>query len=326
VSITSSQRLLQNLHHNKLLFNQKNKQHSNKSSKKGKKNTLLNWATIIKIIAISAVALSLLGYGVATAIENTFGIPHQQVYDSTLDLLALSSYAIMAAISSLSEVLENQTLEESTYKMFITGTTITATLFALRSKIIRKLWIKICELLRKALHPSKIYAIRNWLILNRLFLLPLSLGAIPPVIWAVIASLFLMPAIIPFFGFNLANQHFQKWVVAPKYCMPIYSRQERLEYPNEIDVEIAKIDAEITKNSVLCLELWNDREPTGIVGRHIASTSSHVMLFDPDSGTVWREPLGQLSIRRTGPTRKELRDKILAAANQENGQGSENSK
>jgi len=267
-----------------------------KSVNKPSTSRLQSWATVTALaISVSAVLLSLLGYGVAAAIESTFGISHTYAYDSTLDLLTLSNYAIMAAIDFSAKVLESQEFKAITLKATVFGLVLTAFFLVLRTEAILALtrepriyiklhWIKFKN--------TKIKNFKIWLISNRFALLPLGIGAIPLIAWAAITPLFLAPALIPWVGYELAKHHFQKWVIEADYCNPIHSKQDRLAQSKQIS---ANIDGK-SANLALCLALWKDGVPIA-EGRHIVSTSSHIMLFDPISGNVWSEPLNGISIR-----------------------------
>jgi len=165
VSAISSQRTQNNYCRNNSRSILKNKNHKNKPSRQNRKSASRFWLTISAFIPGVALALSLLGYGVATAVESTFGVPHSHAYDSTIDLLSLSSYTIMAAIDLSAKVLEGQELKAITYHATIFGLVFAALFIALRTKI--------------NLDVIKIKHFKIWLLSNRVALLFLGIGTIP---------------------------------------------------------------------------------------------------------------------------------------------------
>jgi len=58
----------------------------------------------ITIISLMTLILTSLGYGVSLGVETVFGLPHESVYTSVLDLIGLSVYALITLILRLGEI------------------------------------------------------------------------------------------------------------------------------------------------------------------------------------------------------------------------------
>ena len=82
----------------------------NTNAVKKARNSITWGITIISAISLT---LTLLGYGVAMAVETTFGLPHQTVYTSVLDLLGLSVYAMISLVLGIDEIKWQPMLEQA---------------------------------------------------------------------------------------------------------------------------------------------------------------------------------------------------------------------
>jgi len=82
----------------------------NTNAVKKARNSITWGITIISAISLT---LTLLGYGVAMAVETPFGLPHQTVYTSVLDLLGLSVYAMISLVLGIDEIKWQPMLEQA---------------------------------------------------------------------------------------------------------------------------------------------------------------------------------------------------------------------
>jgi len=158
-------------------------------------------------------------------------------------------------------------------------------------------WFIVCPVLK--LLKSFI----NWICLKRFCLIPLVIGLVPWILHGVFSLIALIFIVVPFAGYSLAEKNFQEWVINADYCKPIATKQERQLIEESLGIKGEK------PTVTSCLELWRD----GVLvrkGRHVVSTNTHVILFDPDSGRVWREPIGDVSRRPSELTVTELNAKI----------------
>ncbi|MCG7324621.1 hypothetical protein [Achromobacter sp. ACRQX] len=259
------------------------------------------------LAVVGAATLSLLGYGVATAIETTFGIPRELTYNSPLGLLHLSSHAIAGWVEYLDLLFESKEFKRIVWTSTVVGTFVTAIFLFWRFFSTRKRPVSGNRRVPRRIAFHRFVRIPvtfgRWLVKEKLFLLPFLACAVAP--WLVIAILTaasLSFALLPLLGHGLAARSFHSWVVSADYCAPLSNREERLRQRHG-DVE-TRPSAEIKVTT--CLSLWKDGEFV-TQGRHIASTDKNIILFDPASGDVRFEPMEGISVRISGMSAAEMR-------------------
>ena len=248
----------------------------------------------ITIVSSISLILTLLGYGVCLAVETTFGLPHQTIYSSVLDLIGLSVYALLALVIGFSE----NTWQPLWVHAWLPGIGAAAGMFFL-----------LCSLVFMQRHPGHWRAETNrfW----RYFRLPtphdstgqlLGKGAIGSSLFGglVFASPFLLAiallvsiglmSFFPMFGMELGNYYFRKYVLNPTACEPVQSRAARLQRlpaPRKKNVPTVAI--------ANCVSLLKD-EMLVASGRVVVSTPTAIVLFEPVSGAVRRVPIGELTV------------------------------
>ena len=251
----------------------------------------------ITIISAVSLSLTLLGYGVALAVEMMFGMPHETVYSSVLDLIGLSAYAINSVVLRLGDITWQPILEQAWL----------ASLFAAAG-----MFVLICCLVylraRQARAGGRARGFRRY------FKPPmeqdstrqlLGKGAIgsslfgglvfisPFLIVNVIMVIMVMISIIPMMGMQLGRHYLRQFVVTPTACMPVISREAMLQgwsSPPKKDVP--------TVTAATCVTLLKDETPVAS-GRVVVSTTTAIVLFEPDSGSVRRVPVGELTVMPT---------------------------
>lgn len=250
-------------------------------------------------VALLAVFLSLLGYGGAAAIESRFGVPRGLLYDSPMSLLNLSSYAVMGAVALLDEPSEAWMTMSGCLLLI----TMIATLIALTGY---GYWLRdrsfAGRFKEKAAVSESLRFLercRGWLGERKFCFLPLGLNLVVWGIYIGACVLMLLIAITPLLGFVASKHHFQQWAVGAEQCAPVLNRAQRLEIAKADSVK-EQPKVEKTARIVACLALWRDTDQLAW-GRLVTSTSSHIVLFNPDSGVVVAEPLGDISIRTYEP-------------------------
>lgn len=248
----------------------------------------------LTIVSSLSLILTLLGYGVCLAVEATFGLPHQTVYASVLDLIGLSVYALLALLIGLSE----NTWQPLWEHAWGPGLGAATGMFCL-----------VCCLVFMQRRRSRSRAGTNRF--GRFFRLPtaqdstgqlIGKGAIgsglfggvvvaaPFVIAiALLASVCLM-SFLPMFGMELGRYYLRKYVVAPTACEPVESRA----------VRVRRVAAPRQKNTPTvavanCVSLLKDETPV-VSGRVVVSTPTAIVLFEPISGAVRRVPIDDLTV------------------------------
>lgn len=262
-------------------------------------------------VLAGAVTLSLLGYGTALAIESRFGIPAELTYNSPLDLLHLSSHALFGWIEVVTKVHETENFRWSAYLAIGVGLVAALVTIAIREPKVRQQARKVGDATGRALaRPPCAAALRSVLQWFRgqalsFFLLAVC-AAMPWLIVVLMGAVIFAFAIVPVFGYEGATRQFDTWIISAEHCSPIRSRNDRL---NPFSIHSAPSSQEVEAKTTPCLSIWKDGTLLA-QGRHITSTDSTVILFDPVSGNVVIEPTEGRSIRVSGPSGTVLADQL----------------
>lgn len=260
-------------------------------------------------VLAGAVALSLLGYGAANAIETRFGIPAKLTYGSPLDLLHLSRHALTGWMEMVGKLHETENFRRLVDVMTGVGLALTLIAIAARSPRVRHQMVKAGGRAWRALSNLPGSGVVQWLRRQALSFTPLAIGAAVPWLLIILIKMAIaMFVVLPYVGYEGALRHFDTWVVSAELCSPIRGRNERL---NPFNINASPPRQEYKAKTTPCLSLWQDGAPVA-EGRHITSTDSTVILFDPVSGNVVIEPTEGRSIRVSGPSATVLADQLQA--------------
>lgn len=263
------------------------------------------------VVLVGAVTLSLLGYGVALAIESTFGIPRDMSYSSPLGLLHLASYAIGGWIDCLGPLVESEKFQRFALVMAGFGIILTIPFLVYRYRVEKRKKGLVRGYGLKRRFSQNIFArffsgFGRWFARERLYLLPFFAFASGP--WLVVGAFTLLSlifAFLPLIGQGMAARYFYSWTISADYCTPISSRADWLDRKN-LD-ESGDVGERVKVTT--CLSLWRG-DSFVAEGRHVASTDKNIILFDPMSGSVHVESTDGISVRVSGMPAKELRKLI----------------
>lgn len=260
-------------------------------------------------VLAGAVALSLLGYGAANAIETRFGIPAELTYGSPLDLLHLSRHALTGWMEMADKLHETENFRWLVYAMAGVGLALTLIAIAARTPKVRHHAVKAGGRAWRALSNLPGAGALRWLRRQALSFTPLAIGAAVPWLLIILMKMAITVfVILPYAGYKGALLHFDTWVVSAEFCSPIRGRNERL---NPFNLNASPSRQEYKTKITPCLSLWQDGALVA-EGRHVASTDSTVILFDPVSGNVEIEPTEGRSMRLSGPSAAVLNDQLQA--------------
>lgn len=247
------------------------------------------WA--VAIVPVGLAAFSALGYGTALAIEAVFGIPREHAYDSTLGLMHLASIPITELFDRVTNGVVFYGLIKVTLAYLIVGLVASFGILALsrRMKVSprrrRSWWARSRKRARVALAGRGVY---RWFVPRKFYFLPLITVFAPGFAWLSMVVVLLGVSLMPVLAYGPAKGYYLKWVAGAQYCTPIETRtdlqRERAPGPHKV---------------VPCLALWRSGELVA-QGRHLASTSAHVLIFEPESGEIVREAIEGLTIRKAG--------------------------
>ncbi|WP_308922887.1 hypothetical protein [Janthinobacterium sp. J1-1] len=252
----------------------------------------LTWG--LTIISSISLMLTLLGYGVAMAVETTFGLPHQAVYSSVLDLIGLSVYALISLILEIDKIRWWSIFEQFwKHSLFVAACIFffVCCVIYLRTRQARTLarihrfWHSFKPTIQgdsisKSLAKGAIGSILFGGFM--LFLPSLIVGALLFIVMLI--------SIVPIFGSQLGTLYFLKFVITPTTCEPVRSStalQPLLSAPRKKNAP--------TVSTANCVALFKDKTRVAI-GRVVVSTPAAIVLFEPVSGSTWRVPIGELTI------------------------------
>lgn len=248
----------------------------------------------ITVISLISLILTLLGFGVALAIETDFGIPHETVYSSVFDLIGLSVYALLSLVMGLGKITWGPLLEQAWPPALLVAAGMFACVGCLvylkaQSSRIQTMRRRLrpyfgqptpndstTDLLRKGAGVSGLF---GGMVLITPFLLICALMIITVLI-----------SIVPMFGMQAGKSYFQKYVVTPTVCTPVKSRSARMQDWSKPEKKGAS-----TVSSATCIALLKDENQVAI-GRVVVSTTEAIVLFEPVSGAVRRIPTNELTV------------------------------
>ncbi|WP_125472348.1 hypothetical protein [Achromobacter aegrifaciens] len=263
------------------------------------------------LVVLGAASLSMLGYGAASAIESRFGVPTELTYDTPLDLLHLSSHAFSGWIEIADEIHTLENFKLLATVMAAIGLAITLVFIGSHTPKVREPVIKtgssIALMLSKIPGWQFIQRGRRWLRKEIISFIPLAALSIAP--WLLIFAMktvLILFALLPYLGYVGAMKQLQTWIVSAEHCTPIGSRNERLILS---DLPKASAQQENKSKATPCLALWRNGSMIA-EGRHVASTGSTIILFDPVSGNVTIEPTEGSSLRLHGLSAMTLKELI----------------
>lgn len=254
-----------------------------------------NFTWGITIISSISLLLTLLGYGVALAVETTFGMPHDAAYSSVLDIIGLSAYAMISIVIGIGEIdwssVFAQTWQASLSIAFCTFTIICC-LVILRARKIQtnlitiQFWRYLARPIKHESNSHLIYkgAIGSSLFGGLMFISPLLIASLLIFIVTMISA-------VPIFGIQLGGYYFRKYVVSPTVCEPVRSSNALLQAWSTPRKEKA-----VPIRTATCVALFKD-EAQVASGRVVVSTPTAIVLFEPDTGATQRVPISELIVR-----------------------------
>ncbi|MCO4856499.1 hypothetical protein MKD49_08400 [Herbaspirillum sp. WGmk3] len=288
----------------------KNKHLYSKKTEPAAKSTFKDTLSLLALfLSVLATVLSFTGYGVALATNIVFSIPHEPIFQSTFELLELSVWAVTSLYSKAGEISFKSTYITLLSESIFGGLILLASWFitygiiklpSVRSASAKKL----DSLKRKILVPPSEKVPFRIVVLQGLLGFATYVVAMPLIVtfllYLFLTLTFIMP-IISLIGEAAAERHLKEYVIEPTRCQPLQGRIERIDTFNE------KAKKKSNEKVALCLSIKLPRE-IEFQGREAVTTSSSIVLFDPDTGKVQRIPLRNAIIETVGelrPTREE---------------------
>lgn len=257
----------------------------------------------IAAVSLFAVALSLLGTGVAMAIESVLGIPHSTVLNSPFDALELSTTAVMRGLSHLEFVfnadiyIDTMLASLPIFGAIVVGCTLLAILYGFfyrrRSTRGKSNWL--AKLIRKPNPPTDSIGLtlQRGALIGAFGVVLLQAGIFIVLILMIIAASIL--SVLPLVGFETGRAYLYEYVISAEHCVPVLDRPKKIARWKE-DQEMRK-SGERRKSipGATCVAIKRQgSEP--LYGRVALSTSAAIVLYDPASGIASRVPIADAII------------------------------
>lgn len=257
------------------------------------------WGVAISIFSAGTLTLGALGYGVALSVDTVLGIPHTQVFSSSMELLELSVWAVSHVIVEFGAAFSRITANESLAKVpllslavfFVfwlllagykwlqsprsstTNNTVTSALRQLVNK----------PDLNRETHRFLFYrTVFYWVVTNTGWVF----ATIVALVGFQVLSFFI--AFVPILGSSAGERHIMDYVIKPNRCAPLLDRKVRLSSRKRSNENQAQCVA--VKKGENVLEQ----------GRAVFSTSGAIILYNPQTGTVKRVPTNDAIVEAVG--------------------------
>lgn len=269
----------------------------------------INWFAIAGTLfaILSGVAL-FLGYGVTLAVESVFGMPHAAVFESSTELLDLSSIALMDIIPAVTKFITDPQSYYLLYKenasslLILSGIAFFVFLIAGFLNFGKSSeWIKRFspfkskeEASQNAAPKKSIRAYIGFSIFGIVFPFLTPLIGLIFIVGILYLSAFIV--LIPFIGMNSGIAYIEKWVLEPQTCNPVQSAEEILKNLKERNTK-KTTETQGGKDSiktVVCAAVKKEGEEIAR-GRVILHTSKSVLLLASD-GVIRRVPTSDMVI------------------------------
>lgn len=257
-----------------------------------------NWlALLISIASAAGIALALLGYGVALAVQSKFGLPHSMTFSSSLELFNLGCWAVaqvlMSAYEGAAWLKAIQEIWSASWPItfaivglllivgiLLWGASISfKKLNALMSAPVARLTggKSVLDFLRDHRFAGKITALAT-ISVGIIVGMPLMMAL------ALIGLVFLCAvlALIPQVGLNVGKVHIDDWVIRPTVCMELKTRDARMNKT----VTKPKVREPVIYGAN-CIAIVRAKEEVDR-GRVVFATPNAVILYDPRTGDVRR--------------------------------------
>jgi hypothetical protein len=263
---------------------------------KNKSGSGVTWG--ITIISAVSLILTLLGYGVALSVDMMFGMPHETIYASVLDLIGLSVYAINSMLLRLGGIAWYPLFD----KVWPIGLIAMAGMFVFLCFMVclyswqDRIGGRMQHFWRYFKPPTAQDSRRQMLAKSAVFstLFGGTVFATPFLIVSVVMVVMVLISIIPIIGLKLGQQYLQEFVVTPVACVPVISRQAMLQALSSPPNKTAP-----TLSAASCVTLLKDGAAVAS-GRVVVATSTAIILFEPNNGSVRRVAVGELTVLPVG--------------------------
>jgi hypothetical protein len=251
----------------------------------------INWlAPLLSFASAASILLALLGYGVALAVEDRFGIPYSAIFSSSLDLFNLGGWAVMQIVLTMFAKLRTWTFYVHLWDLTwpITATIIFLTVIgAFLAFIVHRAWRRFGVRALKFLFAVNVDDGQSKLTMRRpgMAFAALAFGSFvmvgTPLLMVLgaigIGILCLVLVCIPVIGLGAGQSYIDVSVIRPEACSSLSNRALHLQAPLPVP----------KTQSASCVAITRGTEQIAR-GRVVFATPSAIVLYDPATGSVRR--------------------------------------
>lgn len=283
------------------------------------------WAAVITmLVPLASLALVLLGYGFALAVESKFGMAHSLFIESVLDYLHLSVHVIAFLPEGLTWPVFIQQVLKLYGELWPLGLGLVLLVLALclgnllihiaqkyawperltgRVNVALGAVQRRCPLCHRfgsvfiQLWHSKVVRFATVLVALIASLPIIAVGAV----FVLLSLVVVMYGLLPLIGHTAGHAHLQRWVVAPEVCASVASRTQRMDAVTRRNTSPEKPQSDKIPDAASCVRVLRKDAPEGAEqGRVVVATSHWLVLFDPHTGAVWRVPVKEARVDVVG--------------------------
>ncbi len=263
------------------------------SKNRGFRDLVIGTAAVLSLLAT---LLTLAGFGVSLAMEQ-FGVAHETLFGSSLDLLDLSCWAVLFFFENVSEKSFWQEYLRVlpglfpgvaiVYLIVVVGIGLRhcKTRMNLRSfpasQLIGKLKPCLHDSFKAWIAKVSLYCAAFWIVLPVVYI---GIGCVLTVVSAALLM-------APYMGFAAGNLHVARHVVEPQDCEPLRARAIRLN--------AAPRTSKKPMYNANCVTVRTER---GLYeqGRVVMATTNAILLYHPKTGRAVRIPTKDAIIEAIG--------------------------
>jgi hypothetical protein len=257
------------------------------------------WAIAVSIFSLGTLILGALGYGVALSVDTVLGIPHTQVFSSSMELLELSVWAVSHVIVEFGSAFTRLNADGTLAKIPWLSL---AFFFVFWSLLAGYKWLQsprssttnntVTSTLRQLVNMPDPNRETYWFLLRRagFYAVVSNTGWVFATIVALVGFqvLCFFVAFIPILGSAAGERHIMDYVIKPNRCAPLLDRKVRLSNTKRSN-----------ENQAQCV-LVKKGDNVIEQGRTVFSTSGAIVLYNPQTGTVRRVPTNDAIVEWVG--------------------------
>jgi hypothetical protein len=287
-----------------------------KGGGEGKKPSM-SWLTIAgSAIALVSVLASMFGYGVVFGIVQRFGQSQETFVNSPFDLVAMVWPGVLMFMTSLSRVLSWELVvvayEQAKLPLMVLGAIVFIGMLAfmgLKQKYanptaiitgVKKFFQSDRGLLRKA-----------FLSLAASFAAMLAALAVQIFSAFAIVTLFVIAIYIPALGAVSGSAYVEKFVISPSECTPLVRQSTPISNSSR-ENESKREDKNVDSVSCVLINAVDPSKPFYRAGRLVLASSTAMLLWNAETGTVSRVPLAGMDVSSLSNEQLATANKLLA--------------